>query len=155
MLVHRTNSHGKDPNLPTGQVLAIDRLPIYPITGATVLGNMDFTTAETQGRVREALGGRPVDLVVSDMAPNATGLLSMDHENIITLAYAALRFALHVSKDGGAVLLKIWDGVDAKKLENDLARFYDKVKIVKPASSRTDSAEKFLLARGFKGLKST
>ncbi|KAJ4443252.1 rRNA methyltransferase 2, mitochondrial [Periplaneta americana] len=151
--VQRVNANKKDAKKSVGQVIAIDRLPIYPIEGAKVLGNADFTSLSTHAKLTEMLSGTRVNVVLSDMAPNATGIREMDHENIVHLAYTALRFAVQVSQVGACVLLKIWDGRDTSKLEKDLARFYEHVKTVKPPASRTDSAEKFLLGRKFKGLK--
>jgi 23S rRNA (uridine2552-2'-O)-methyltransferase len=117
------------------------------------MGGMDFTAASAQAKVLELLDGKKVNIVLSDMAPNATGIREMDHDNIVHLAYSALRFALQVSCVGGSLLLKIWDGRESNRLEQDIAKFYKHVKVVKPPASRGDSAEKFLLARMFKGLK--
>lgn len=98
-----------------------------------------------------SLGG--VDAVVSDMAPSPTGMKDLDHEMIVKLSYSALKFCLKISKVGGFFLTKIWDGGLRGKLENDLKVFYNHVQVVKPKSSRSDSAEIFLLAKDFKGLK--
>jgi 23S rRNA (uridine2552-2'-O)-methyltransferase len=117
------------------------------------MGGMDLTAPSAQGKLLELLDGKKVNTVLSDMAPNATGVREMDHERIVYLAYSALRFAVQVSCVGGSVLLKIWDGRESIRLEHDISRFYNVVKVVKPPSSRGDSAEKFLLARKFKGLK--
>lgn len=136
-----------------GQVIAVDRNPIYPIEGAMLMGGIDFTTPSAHAKLQELLDGKKVNTVLSDMAPNASGIREMDHENIVHLAYSALRFAVQVSCVGGSVLLKVWDGRESARLEQDIARFYKQVKIVKPPASRADSAEKFLLARIFKGLK--
>nr|CAD7421240.1 unnamed protein product [Timema poppensis] len=143
-----------DCGKPVGTVIAIDRLPIYPIEGVTVIGNTDFTTAATLEKLLSAMKGRRADAVVSDMAPNATGVRAMDHENIVQLAYSATRFAVQTSRVGAFLLVKLWDGASTIALERDLTRFYDKVKAVKPMASRSDSAEMFFLARGFKGLQS-
>ncbi|XP_023711249.1 rRNA methyltransferase 2, mitochondrial [Cryptotermes secundus] len=142
-----------DAKKPAGQVIAVDRNPIYPIEGAILMGGVDFTAASAQAKVLELLNGKKVNIVLSDMAPNATGVRDIDHENIVHLAYSALRFALQVSYVGGSVLLKIWDGRESNRLEQDIAKFYNHVRVVKPPASRGDSAEKFLLARMFKGLK--
>jgi len=139
---------------PVGRVIAVDRNPIYPIEGAILMGGVDFTAPSAATKLVELLDGKKVDVVLSDMAPNATGIHGMDHENIVHLAYSALCFAVQVSCVDGSVLLKIWDGRESSRLEQDMAKFYRQVKFVKPAASRGDSAEKFLLARMFKGLKS-
>lgn len=154
--VKSTNANGKDlDEEKIGTVVSIDRLPIHPIEGATVIGNMDFTSEKAQEQVLAALQGKLADFVMSDMAPNATGVREMDHENIIKLAYAALKFALGITRTDGSFIAKVWDGSLADQLEKDLASFYKKVKIVRPKATRDESTEKFLLARGFKGLKTS
>lgn len=114
---------------------------------------MDFTTPEAQDRVTVALDGKRVDVVISDMAPSASGVRDLDNENIIQLCYAVLRFAVQISKVNASVLVKLWQCGEAKRLEEDISRFYKNVKFVKPNSSRSDSTEIFLLGREFKGLK--
>lgn len=114
---------------------------------------MDFTDPKSQDKLIETLGGKKADVVISDMAPNATGVRDLDNENIIHLCYTVLRFALQISEVGGTVLVKMWQCGQSKQLESDFERFYEKVKNVKPNSSRSDSTEIFLLGRGFKGLK--
>ncbi|XP_049800850.1 rRNA methyltransferase 2, mitochondrial isoform X1 [Schistocerca nitens] len=150
--VERVNALGTEEKQPVGHVIAVDCLPIYPVNGAIILGGHDFTEQTTQKKLREHLNNfGPADVILSDMAPNATGVRVLDQENILVLAYAAFKFALTVSKPGSAILLvKIWDGGGVPSLCTDLNRYYESVKVVKPAASRTDSAEKFILARGFK-----
>uniref|UniRef100_A0A6M2DK82 rRNA methyltransferase 2, mitochondrial n=1 Tax=Xenopsylla cheopis TaxID=163159 RepID=A0A6M2DK82_XENCH len=133
-------------------VIGIDKLQMHPIQGAELLGNLDFTKSESQEKIKQILNGRLVNVVLSDMAPNASGVREMDHDNIISLCYSVLKFALDISCKNATLLVKVWDGGRTIKLEQDIARFYNTVKSVKPASSRSDSSEKFLLARGFKGI---
>lgn len=116
---------------------------------------MDFTFPENQQKVKSHLNNNLVDIVISDMAPKASGIKSLDQENIITLCYAALKFAVEMSKDNSTLLMKSWQGIGVQKLEKDLLIFYDSIKTIKPSSSRSDSAEIFLLARGFKRKKTT
>jgi len=149
-----TNAHGKR-ECPVGRVYAVDKLPFYPVEGATILGNMDFMTARTQEALSELLQGDKADIVLSDMAPNASGVRAIDHDNIILLAYAALRFALQISKVQGTLIVKIWDGGKAQEFEQNLLKFYNSVKVVRPDATRDESTEKFFLARGFKGLKTS
>lgn len=151
--VSLTNANGKKVDKPVGKVIAIDRSQMYPIDGAIVVGNMDFTTSAAQDKLMEHLDGKLVDVVLSDMAPNATGVRVMDHENIVALAYAAFRFALTVSKPEATFVTKLWDGGDAKRVEDDLRKFYKTIKVVRPDATRTESSEKFVIAKGFKGLK--
>lgn len=152
VLVVRTNSLGKCRNSLSGFVIGVDRLPIFPIDGATLI-NADFTSETAPNALREILKERKVDVVLSDMAPNASGVQSMDHENIINLVYSALRFSVLVSNVGGTFVAKIWNGAGEKELVNDVRRFYSNVREVKPKASRGNSSEKFILARGFRGLE--
>lgn len=139
-----------------GVVVACDLLHMEPVNGAFLLpANSDFTDKLTQQKVLALLGGRQPDLVMSDMAPNASGNSDLDHDAIVNLQYSALRFALTTSRPGAAFLCKLWSGGSQGRLEKDLARFYEKVKASKPQSSRKESAELYLVARGFKGLEKT
>lgn len=99
------------------------------------------------------LGERRVDCVISDMAPNATGVRALDHELITKLGYAVLRFAVLMSNQNASLLVKVWDNGDVPRFIEDMRQFYKTVKILKPNASRSESSEKFLLAREFLGLK--
>lgn len=147
------NANGRELNEPKGSVFSIDKLPIYPIEGATVVGNLDFTTLEAQNHLRSLLNGTLADLVMSDMAPNASGIRELDHDCIIKLAYSAMQFALHVSRTGATFLTKVWDGRSTVQLQRDLLTFYKTVKVVRPDATRDESSETYILAKGFKGLK--
>lgn len=147
----RTNANGKVERTPRGAVYSIDLLHFHAVPGATIFGGMDFTTPIAQQRLRESLAGRQVNCVLSDMAPNATGVRMLDQESITNLCYEVLRFALAMSAPQANLVVKIWDNGDVPKLERDILCHYEKVKRVKPRASRGDSAEHFLLARGFKG----
>lgn len=151
--VRAVNSHAKDEEKKVGKVFALDRNPIHHIDGATILGSADFTLDKTQKRLLEMLDGELVDVVLSDMAPNASGVRDIDHEQIINLAYCALTFALRVSKVDGTLVIKLWDGGKSQQLEKDVSKFYKMIKIVRPPATRDESTEKFVVARGFKGLK--
>ncbi|XP_071449358.1 rRNA methyltransferase 2, mitochondrial [Hetaerina americana] len=155
VLVKETNSDGKDHEKPIGKVIAVDKLPIYNVTGATIFGGMDFTGTSFQNAVLKLIGNNQLDAVVSDMAPNATGVKHLDQEAISILAYSVLRFAVKTSKtdDRTVCLIKVWEGERIKKLESDMKQFYEKVRIVKPSASRSNSAETFVLGIGFRGLK--
>lgn len=117
------------------------------------MSNMDFSTIAAHDKVVETLNGKKVDLVLSDMAPSATGIRELDKDRILGLCYMAIRFAALVTKVDGNLLFKVWDGKEVPILEMDLERFYKSTKILKPKASRSDSSEKFILARGFKGIQ--
>ncbi|XP_042206959.1 rRNA methyltransferase 2, mitochondrial-like [Homarus americanus] len=150
--VSGVNSLPKDTNRSQGVVIAVDILSIHPLPGAVTLGGKDFTLSETQQEILNVLKGRKVNLVLSDMAPNATGTKELDHENIIALAYSALRFAIQHSDLQSTFLCKIWSGFRDRQLITDMEKFYRSVKVVKPPSSRCDSSEIFLLGKKFCGL---
>lgn len=136
-----------------GTVIGIDKIPMYPIEGATLLSNMDFTTEASQKELLKLLKDKKANVVLSDMAPNASGIRDMDHINIIKLAYSALKFALQTTCVDGTFVCKIWDGGKSQQLEQDLLKFYKHVRSVRPNATRDDSTEKFFLATGFKGVK--
>ncbi|KAI5750449.1 hypothetical protein M8J76_015637 [Diaphorina citri] len=89
--VKLVNSHGYDSKQPRGLVLSVDKLPIYPIDGAVVLSKCDFTQPDIQDRLVTILKDDKLDVVLSDMAPNATGMREMDHDLITQLAIAVIR----------------------------------------------------------------
>lgn len=117
------------------------------------MSNMDFTTTEAHSKVVDALDGTKVDLVLSDMAPSASGVKELDKDRIIGLCYNAIRFAALVNKIDGSLLFKVWDCKEVSMLGMDLEKFYKNIKILKPLASRSESSEKFILARGFRGIQ--
>lgn len=151
VVVQRTNSDGKNYNLPKGAVVAVDLIPLDPIPGATLLPEADLLRPETVARILEVLDGRRADSVLSDMAPSASGIKQLDHDNIVTLAYASLVVALQALSVGGSFVCKIWDGNRGPQLVQDIGKFFHYVHYVKPKASRGDSAEMYLLGRQFKG----
>lgn len=132
-----------------GRVLAIDILDMKPITGVEFL-KLDFLDATAPQRLKDLLGGQ-ADLVLSDMAANATGHRQTDHLRIMALAEAAAHFAREVLAPGGSFLCKVLQGGTEAALLAELKRDFASVKHVKPPASRSDSAELYLLARGFRG----
>jgi 23S rRNA (uridine2552-2'-O)-methyltransferase len=132
-----------------GRVVAIDLLAMEPIPGAILLLT-DGTTAEASARAKKELGGG-ADLVLSDMAPAATGHQQTDHIRIMGLAESAYATARELLEPGGAFIVKVWQGGAQKELLETLKREFDTVRHVKPAASRADSAELYLVAMGFRG----
>lgn len=94
-----------------------------------------------------------MNVVLSDMAPSATGVKDLDAENIITLCFSALQFAVTFSDVGSTLIMKLWQCAQQKHLEETAVKFYKNVKVAKPGSSRSDSAEVFLVCREFKGVR--
>jgi 23S rRNA (uridine2552-2'-O)-methyltransferase len=131
-----------------GRVVAIDLLELPPLPGVEFL-HLDFLDSAAPDKLKAATGG-PVDVVLSDMAANATGHRKTDHLRIMGLAEAAAMFAREVLKDGGVFLAKVLQGGTEGALLADLKRDFKQVKHVKPAASRSDSAELYVLAMGFR-----
>jgi 23S rRNA (uridine2552-2'-O)-methyltransferase len=123
-----------------------------PVAGVEFL-RLDFLDATAPDRLKEMLGGR-ADVVLSDMAANATGHRQTDHLRIMALAEAAAYFAREVLAPGGSFLCKVLQGGTEAALLAELKRDFSTVKHVKPPASRMDSAELYLLAKGFRGGKS-
>ena len=136
---------------PKGRVVGIDLLDIEPIAGVD-FQVMDFLDPDAPERLREMLGG-PADVVMSDMAANATGHKKTDHLKIVALAELAIEFAREVLAPGGSFVAKVLQGGTEGTLLTDLKRDFAVVKHVKPAASRKDSAELYVLATGFRGRK--
>ncbi|XP_063845430.1 rRNA methyltransferase 2, mitochondrial-like isoform X3 [Scylla paramamosain] len=141
------NSLPHAKNKGQGMVIRIDLQTIHPLPGATLLGGRDFTSPQTQQQILELLSSRKIDVVLSDMAPKASGIKDLDHENIIRLAYAALGFAIQNTAEGGSFLCKVWQGFLIQQLISDMKKSFRTVKVVKPPASRGDSSEKFLVGK--------
>jgi 23S rRNA (uridine2552-2'-O)-methyltransferase len=134
---------------PKGKVVGIDLLPIDPMAGVDFI-ELDFLDESAPGKLIELLGG-PADVVMSDMAANTTGHKKTDHLRIIGLAEAAIYFAREILAPGGAFVAKVFQGGTESQLLTDLKRDFSVVRHVKPAASRADSAELYVLATGFRG----
>ena len=132
-----------------GKVVAIDRLEMAPIAGVEFI-QRDFLDPRAPAEIK-ALLGAPADVVLSDMAANATGHRRTDHLKIMALAEAAVDFARETLAHGGAFLCKVLQGGTEARLLAELKRDFASVKHVKPPASRSDSAELYLLAQGFRG----
>jgi len=132
-----------------GRIVGIDLLPVETLPGAELI-ELDFLAPEAPERLTEMLGG-PADVVMSDMAANATGHRKTDHLRIVGLAEAAAEFARAVLAPGGVFITKVLQGGTEGALLADLKRDFATVRHVKPAASRADSAELYVLATGFRG----
>jgi 23S rRNA (uridine2552-2'-O)-methyltransferase len=131
-----------------GRVVAIDLLEMPAIPGVEFV-QLDFLDPAAPERLQTMLGG-PADVVLSDMAANATGHRATDHLKIMGLVEAAAEFARAVLRPGGTFLAKVIQGGTEAALLADLKRDFATVKHVKPAASRVDSAELYVLATGFR-----
>ena len=134
---------------PAGRVVAIDLSPMDAVEGATVLQH-DFLAEDAPSLLKGALDGR-ADVVLSDMAAPSTGHSQTDHLRIMALAEAAYAFAAEVLAPGGTYVAKVLRGGAERELLTSLKRDFAEVRHVKPAASRSDSAEIYVVATGFRG----
>lgn len=133
-----------------GQVVAIDYLGMEPLAGVEVV-EMDFTDPTAEDKLKSLLRDGRADVVLSDMAAPTVGHTKTDHLRIMDLAEQAAHFACDVLAPGGAFMCKVFQGGTEKDLLDLLKRSFSVVRHVKPPASRSDSAELYVLATGFRG----
>ncbi|HNJ73588.1 MAG TPA: 23S rRNA (uridine(2552)-2'-O)-methyltransferase RlmE [Pseudomonadales bacterium] len=133
-----------------GRVIAIDRLPMEPIGGGEFIEG-DFTEAAALDQLRRVLGGQPVDLVLSDMAPNSSGNRAVDQPRAMELAELALDFAQQALTPGGAFIAKLFQGEGFDGYLGNCRTTFEQVRCVKPKASRPRSPEVYLVGTGFRG----
>lgn len=134
---------------PGGRLIALDLLPMDPVHGVEFIQG-DFHDAAVLQALADTLAGRQVDLVLSDMAPNMSGIGMVDQARVMLLAELTLEFCgLHL-KPGGDMLVKVFQGDGFMELRRALQQQFQTLQMRKPAASRNRSAEIYLLARGRK-----
>ncbi|CAN9505517.1 unnamed protein product [Ophioblennius macclurei] len=148
--VQRVNSAGADPESPRGTVVGVDLLNIPSLDGAHLLSCHDVTDPATHAKLLELLPAGRAHVILSDMAPNASGFRDMDHERLIAMCLSLIDLAEKVLQPGGSLLCKYWDGALAHKLQGQLGAVFGSVRSLKPDASRKDSAERYFLARTYK-----
>jgi 23S rRNA (uridine2552-2'-O)-methyltransferase len=127
---------------PGGRVIAVDLLDIAPISGVTV----------QKGDFREVSVDAQADVVLSDLAPNVSGIPNVDQARSLELALGAIELCRRVLKPGGVFLIKAFHGEAYDELTTALKTAFNKIKVVKPSASRGESAETYLLARSLRAL---
>jgi len=127
---------------PAGRVVAVDLLPIVPISGVTILHG-DFREAA----LPEALKGASADVVLSDMSPNLSGIANVDQARLVELALAAVEFCGKALKPDGVFVVKAFQGEAFDDLVAALKDRFKKVRVVKPSASRGESPETYVVAR--------
>lgn len=135
---------------PAGTVIAVDLLEMAQVSGVKVIRG-DFREQETLEAVERELRGYPVDVVLSDMAPNLSGIASADQARSIALAELALDFAVKRLKPQGSFLVKAFQGAGFDELVATLRRVFVQLQIRKPDASRSRSSEVYLLGKSFRG----
>ena len=133
-----------------GRLIASDILEMDSIADVTFIQG-DFTEESVLAQILEAVGNHPVDLVISDMAPNMSGVKMADQARAMYLCELALDLAGQVLRPGGDFLIKIFQGEGFDLYHKQVRTMFDKVQMRKPLSSRDRSREQYLLARGFRG----
>lgn len=133
-----------------GRVIGLDLLPIEPLAGVELLQG-DFTEEATLNALLAALGGRQPELVLSDMAPNISGIDSADQARAMYLAELALEFVDRVLKPGGALVVKVFQGRGYNEFYRAVQQRFTRVAARKPRASRPRSAELYLVASGYRG----
>lgn len=147
--VARVNALGEKKGKAAGTVLGVDLQAVEPIPGATLM-ELDFMEDGADEIVKTAIDGR-ADVVLSDMAASASGHRATDHLRIIALAETAAYFAFDVLADGGTFAAKVLQGGTEGELLALLKQRFAKVSHIKPPASRSDSAEMYVVATGFRG----
>ena len=134
----------------TGKVFALDLLEISPIPRVEIIRG-DFTAEEVLIELEKMLNGSQVDLVISDMAPNISGIKAVDQAKWLGLAELAFDFCHENLKRNGSLLVKCFEGSGSQGFRESLREAFNSVKVKKPAASRDRSSEFFLFAKGKKG----
>jgi 23S rRNA (uridine2552-2'-O)-methyltransferase len=135
-----------------GRIIALDILEMEPLAMVTFIQG-DFTEDEPLEQLRELLGDDGVDLVMSDMAPNISGMEAVDQPRAMYLVELALDFASERLNRGGALLVKVFHGEGFDDFLKTCRTLFDKVNVVKPKASRPRSREVYVLARGWRATR--
>lgn len=133
---------------PDGKVVGIDIKPVEPVAGAIVLqGNIEDPSMLE--KVASALDGK-ADTVLSDLAPNVTGMWEVDHARQISLSTIALRFARQVLRPGASAVFKVFEGDMLREFKTELGKSFGRVLLNKPSASRQKSSELYIVCLDFK-----
>lgn len=131
-----------------GRVIAVDLLPMEPVEGVEFIQG-DFTEEQTLSQLLAHIDNCPIDLVMSDMAPNMSGMVAVDQPRSMHLAELALALAMQVLRPGGHFLVKVFQGSGSDEFLKELKKSFSQVKIRKPKASRSRSNEIYFVGMGF------
>ncbi len=129
----------------SGVMIASDILPMDKLENVTFIQG-DFREEEVFNKIMAEVNGRPVDVVLSDMAPNTSGTPSVDQPRMIYLCELAVDFALNVLPEGGALIMKVFQGQGTQELRKQMQGQFSKIRSIKPSASRARSKEMFWVA---------
>ena len=132
-----------------GSVVAVDILPMNPIAGVDFIQG-DFTEEQILAELLEKIGNKPVDLVISDMAPNLTGMKAVDQPAVVYLAELAVDLAQQVLPVGGIFIAKLFQGEGFDEFVRNTRKVFNVVSLKKPDASRSKSREVYLVAKGLR-----
>ena len=132
-----------------GQIIAVDLLPMETISGVHFIQG-DFTDPDVVNQIISELEGHSLNLVLSDMAPNITGIRATDQARIEVLQEAILGFCEIALEAGGSLLTKLFEGETAVQMRKNTKNLFKEMQILKPDASRSESKEIFLLASGYR-----
>ena len=133
---------------PGGRVVGIDLKEVEPVAGATIFqGSIDDPAAVA--KMVEALGNEKADVILSDLAPNVSGMWEVDHARQIDLTRSALALAKQVLKAGDNAVFKVFEGEFLNELKGEMKASFGKVLVSKPTASRQESSELYLVCIGF------
>jgi len=147
--IPRINALGEKSGKKQGRIIGVDLQEVDPVPGAEI-HVLDFLEDGADDKVKDWLGGE-ADVVMSDMAASSSGHQGTDHLRIVALVEAAAQLAFDVLAPGGTFVAKVLAGGAEGELQKLLKQKFTKVMNVKPAASRSDSSEKFVVATGFRG----
>jgi 23S rRNA (uridine2552-2'-O)-methyltransferase len=145
----KLSPHGAAAGELKGTILALDILPMEPMEGVSFIQG-DFREPEVLALLEQAMAGRKADVVISDMAPNLSGIASADTARISHLVELAIDFARHQLKPEGALVAKVFHGGGYSQLVKQFKETFRTVKPLKPKASRDKSSETFLVGVGLK-----
>ena len=129
----------------SGTLIASDILPMDTLENVTFIQG-DFREEAVFNQIMDEVGGRRVDVVLSDMAPNTSGMAAVDQPRMMYLCELAVDFALTVLPDGGALIMKVFQGEGSQELRAQMQKQFSQIKSIKPAASRPRSKEMFWVA---------
>lgn len=132
----------------SGNVIGIDLKPVTPVAGAIILQG-SIEDPNMLSKIAEILGCK-ADVVLSDLAPNVSGVWDIDHARQISLSTIALRFAQHLLRVGGSSVFKVFEGDMLKEFRSELRKSFGKVFLSKPSASRQESSELYIICLDFK-----
>jgi 23S rRNA (uridine2552-2'-O)-methyltransferase len=138
----------------TGFVLGVDKQVIAPLANSNVITIVGDIADEDIVKEIEVKSGRSFDVILSDLAPNVSGVWEVDHARQIELARCAVRVGRQLLRASGNMLVKVFQGSETKDFQNEMRGLFREFRIVKPPASRPESAELYFLGLGFLGNRS-